>query len=113
MLGEHAEALRLLAGDVDEEIVCGDDVRDVECFVGETGERPLGERDQADRHVDPDHRHGRVHTVLDRVQVPADVFSLTDPVDHRRHPDREIGSDRSPLARTPVLALVSHACLLR
>ena len=104
MARQSGEPLALGAGDVDEEVVRGDDVRDVESLVGEPGQRPLGEGDELDRHVDADHRHGGVDPVLDRVEVRADVLALTDPVDHRREADCEVRRHRLALGRRPVVS---------
>ena len=88
--GEH---LGLLSRDVDEEVAGGRDVGHVERLVGEAGEGSLGERDQPDRHVDPDHGHRRVDAVLDDGEVAGDVLALAHAVDDGREPDREVWSD--------------------
>ncbi len=102
---EAREPLALFSGHVDEQVVRRDDVRNVERLVGEAGERALGQRDELDGHVDVDDRHRRVDSVLDGVEVPADVLALADAVHDGGEPDGEVRRHGFALARPAVRAL--------
>src|SRR2546425_2603008 len=102
LLGDLAERLRLLAGDVDRALAGEGGVVEVEHLVVERLQRALGERDQPHGNVERRQPRGRFHQVAQVLEVDLDVLALADAAHGGDETDGGVGLDHAAeVAQTP------------